>query len=281
MNVTIQTLLDRIGELPPMQEAAQKALIMIRHPDTNMRHLADVLSTDQILASLVLRWANSAYYGLSAPIKTVQQAVVVLGKNTIQSLLFAATLANLLNRPAPGYALDRGALWKHSIGVAAGARLIANRYNPSIAEEAYHAGLLCDIGKLALEFYLRDVQFDREKIKEMSFIEIETSLLGLDHALVGKELARRWNLPVTLQNAIGYHHRPSLAGESFLLASSVHLADAATMFLGIGLGSDGLQYPLDDSVMATLKWTEKDFDMLFEKIPAAVSAAVDLIGIMK
>ncbi|NMC54047.1 MAG: HDOD domain-containing protein [Chloroflexi bacterium] len=281
MNLTINTLLDRIGELPPMQEAAQKALIMIRHPDTNMRALAEVLSTDQILASLVLRWANSAYYGLSAPVKTVQQAVVVLGKNTIQSLLFAATLANLLNRPAPGYALDRGALWKHSIGVAAGARLIAGRYNPALMEEAYHAGLLCDVGKLALEFYLRDVQFDREKIKNMSFIEIETGLLGLDHAVIGKELAHRWNLPVSLQNAIAFHHRPSQAGDAFILASAVHLADAATMLLGIGIGSDGLQYPLDEAALIRLNWSEDGFTELFDKIPAAVSAAVDLIGMTK
>lgn len=60
-----------------------------------------------------------------------------------------------MDRPVPGYRLDRGELWKHAVGVAGGARLATQHLGPQVAEEAYHAGLLCDIGKLAFEVLLR------------------------------------------------------------------------------------------------------------------------------
>ncbi len=120
----IDLLLNRLGELPPMPAVAQKALSLIRDPDSSMSELATTLSMDQAMTSLVLRWVNSAYYGLKYPVSTVQQAVTYLGQRTLHSLILAASVATLLERPAPGYALDRGELWRHSIGVAAGARLI-------------------------------------------------------------------------------------------------------------------------------------------------------------
>ncbi len=140
-----------------MPQVAQRALGLIRNPKSNMTDLAGVLAMDQAMTSLVLRWANSAYYGLKYPVSTVQQAVTYLGQRNLHSLILAASVAALLDRPAPGYGLDRGELWKHSLGIACGARLIAAKFGNQVAEAAYHAGLLCDIGKLAFEILLRDV----------------------------------------------------------------------------------------------------------------------------
>jgi putative nucleotidyltransferase with HDIG domain len=268
LNLTVNDLLSRISELPPMPQVAQKALELIRNPNSSMTDLASVLAMDQALAGLVLRWANSAYYGLKYPVSTVQQAVTYLGQRTLNSLILAASVAALLDRPAPGYDLDRGQLWRHSLGVASGARLIAASYGSQVAEEAYHAGLLCDIGKLAFEILLRNVDTSGPDWQEKSFADLEKEHFGINHAVLGAEIARRWNLPKNLIDAITYHHAPSQANDGLVLASAVHIADAAMMMLGVGVGKDGLQYSLDPAAVQRMGWNDSKFnDLLVRVVP--------------
>lgn len=270
---TVESLLRRAGDLPAMPHVTQRALALIRNRDSNMTELADVLALDQAMASLVLRWANSAYYSLRSPVATVRQAVVYLGHSAIQSLLLAASIASYLERPVPGYALERGELWKHSVGVAAGARLITLKFGTQVAEEAYSAGLLADIGKLALDIALREADLSGLDSGTQSFTDLETGFFGIDHATLGAEMARRWHLPEHLVEAIAYHHRPSLANAGGLLAAAVHVADGAMMMLGVGLGRDGLQYALDPLAYERMGWTEAQLPELVDRVLPLISEA--------
>ena len=281
MRMSIDELIQRVGQLPPLPQAAQKALKLIQNPDTNMVDIGNVIAMDQVMASLVLRWANSAYYGLTNRVSTVQQAVVYLGQNTVQSLLLTASVMTYLDRPVPGYGLERGELWKHSVGVAGGARLVAAKFGRKVAEEAYHAGLLCDIGKLAFEVLLRTMDSNDPNWQGKSFSELEQTYFGIDHAVLGGEMARRWKLPESLVSAIIYHHRPSLAGENAVIASAVHIADSAMMMLGIGIGKDGLQYDLDPEAISILGWNENNLEDLFDRVSALVKEAEQFIGLVR
>lgn len=279
MSVSIDELVNQVGNLPPLPQAAQKALALIRDPKSNMSSVSEVIGKDQILTSLILRMANSVYYGLTFPVTTVQQASVILGQSTIQSIILAASVAPYLERPIPGYGLDRGELWRHSIGIAAGARIVAEAYGRETAETAYHAGLLCDIGKLAFEFLLRKEQHVFSKWKNMSFEDLENRLFGINHADLGAEIARRWRLADPIIAAIQYHHNPQLAGEHSLIASSVHVADAAMMMMGVGIGIDGLQYNLDDFALNQLEFDQQKMDALLNRISEYVNEAEIFIGI--
>jgi HD-like signal output (HDOD) protein len=277
----IDELIQQVGELPPMPQAAQKAMALIRDPNSSLAKIANVLALDPVMTSLVLRWANSAYYSLANPVATVNQAVVYLGQNTIQSLILAASVSSLLNRPVPGYDLGRGDLWKHSVGVASAARLAVSWKRRDLAEEAYHAGLLCDIGKLAFEILLRQMNLEVIEREGLPFTELETKYFGVDHAALGAELARRWNLPVGLQTAIACHHHPAEAGEHLLLASAVHIGDIVLMMMGIGIGKDGLQYRIDPSALEALQADESKVLELYEPVLRAVQEAEVMIGIIK
>jgi putative nucleotidyltransferase with HDIG domain len=278
MVITVEQLIKRAGDLPPIPQTAQKALLLIRNPDTNVSEIASIMAVDQVLTSLVLRWANSAYYGIGNQISTVQQAVMVLGLNTVQSLILASTVASYLDRPLPGYDLERGEMWKHAVGVATGARTLASRFGRQISEEAYHAGLICDIGKLAFEFLLRDVHVDRPEWEDLTFLELEHARFGIDHATLGAEMARRWNLPENLVAAIAFHHNPSQAGEHGRIAAAVHVADAAMMVLGYGIGKDGLQYKLDPVAMKILGLNENGLPELIERMTAQIQEIESFIG---
>ena len=238
-----------------------------------MKQLAEVVSLDPSLAGLVLRWANSAYYGLTFPASTVQQAVTRLGQELVYRLVLTASLSTVLERPAPGYGLDTGDLWRHSVGVAAGARLIAAPFGKETAENAYTAGLLCDIGKLGFELLLRQVNTNLPDWQDQSFDSLEESHFGVDHGTLGAEIVKRWNLPEPLIDAIAHHHQPSKATTGADLAAAVHLADAAMMMLGVGIGRDGLQYTLDPWACDRTGWNDQKLDRLVEQVKPFIEEA--------
>ena len=279
--LSVDELIRRAGDLPPMPQVAQKALALIRDPDSNMSEIASVLAMDQVMTGLVLRWANSAYYGLITPVATVHQAVTYLGQNTVQSLILTAAVATYLDRPVPGYALDRGELWKHSVGVAAGARVIAAKFGRAEAEEAYHAGLLCDIGKLAFEGILRNTDTSGPEWQGKSFADLESYYFGIDHARLGSIMGKKWKLPNSLLTAIAFHHSPSKTKEYQTLTSAVHVADAAMMMMGIGIGKDGLQYEIDPEAVEILGFRPGDFEALIIKVTPLVKEAEQFIGLMR
>ncbi|MBN2555100.1 MAG: HDOD domain-containing protein [Anaerolineales bacterium] len=270
--VEIHDLVRRVGDLPPVPMAAEAALAVIRNPSSGMVELAEVLSLDQALASLVVRWANSAYFGLIRPINTVREAVVYLGYQTVQSLILGGSLSSLLERAVPGYGLEKGELWKHSIAVAAGSRLIVRKLSPQKAEEAYLAGLLCDIGKLAMEVLLRDVD-TLSRPAPQTFVDMERDLFGFDHAQLGAEIARKWNLPSGLINTIEYHHRPSELEEVSVLVDAVHASDCAAVMMGIGIGNEGLEYELDPEALQRVGLEDHTYFELMGRIGPLVREA--------
>jgi putative nucleotidyltransferase with HDIG domain len=279
MNYSIDQLIKEAGKLPPMPQAAYKALVLIRAPETNASQLASVIGTDQVLSTQVLRWANSAYYGMESRIATVQQAIVVLGMNIVQELIMNYSLSDHLNSPLPGYALQRGDLWQHALGTAIGAKLISKQFHLKIDEEAYFAGLLCDVGKLVFEKLLRESDIDRSEWWHYSFVEMERAKFGIDHAMLGAEIARRWQLPENLVTAIAHHHEPQMAENHQLLVATVHVADVSMMILGVGIGIDGLRYPLEEGALKRLGMTWEDLFRLIEQIAEQLTKAKELISL--
>jgi putative nucleotidyltransferase with HDIG domain len=277
MKISVDQLIQEASKLPPIPKAAQKALALIRSPKANAADLAGVLATDQVLSAQVLRWANSAYYGMENRIVTVQQAIVVLGMNTIHELIMTYSVSEQLNRAAPGYELQRGELWHHALGTAIGAKLISKQLRLKFDEESYFAGLLCDIGKLVFEKLLRDADLHQTEWDQHSFLEMERGIFGLDHAMLGAEMARRWQLPENLVETIAHHHDPHNAGSHQLLASTIHVADVSMMILGIGIGVDGLRYPLEQKAMQRLGLNGDDLIRLVEQITTQLDQAKELI----
>lgn len=102
----------------------------------------------------------------------------------------------------------------------------------------------------------------------MPFHEVEAELLGFDHAELGAHIAASWSFPPELEEAIRFHHSPSGATIKPALSHCVHLADAACMMLGIGLGIDGLMYGMDPDSLTTLGITaERLMEIMGEIAP--------------
>ena len=242
--------------------------------------VAQALARDQVLTGQVLKMANSAFYGAPRRISTVTDAIVMLGMRTIRNMTVAVSCQDVLDNEVISYAIRRGDLWKHSMCVAYAAQLIAKRAKYRITEEAFVAGLLHDIGKVLISSYMgsefEEVTSHAQSMNQ-SFAGAEKDILGFDHAEVGARLAEHWNLPAHLVQAIRFHHAPSRQDPANTLTSIVHLADVLCITLGIGLGTDGLQYDLENATLETLDLDDDSLDTLLMQISEFASASHDLL----
>jgi len=248
----IREVLDRIEKLPELFYVAVRVAKMLDDLDVDINQLSNIISLDQALTTQLLKLCNSAHYGFSRKIVTINDAVSKLGFKTIKSLVFVAISHGILNNAVKGYYLDKGELWKNSITCAVYSRYIAKISQYSDPETAFTAGLLRDIGKLMIHEYVGINYNAIVKIvnsEMISFSEAEEKVIGFDHCMIGSAVANKWNFPSVLVDAIKYHHnirQAVLDGcKDIKLVSIVHIADAATMMLGAGIGNDGMMYNIE------------------------------------
>ncbi len=251
----MQRILAKVDEIPPLPHVVIKALKALNDPKSSSSDVAKIISQDEGLTAKILKLANSAYYGFPRSIGTLSEAITILGYKTIKSIIYAAAAHGHLSGELKGYALDRGELWKHSLGVAVVSREVAKMVKYKDAEQAFVAGLLHDIGKIVLNQFVRfgfTLIMKKVEVEKVPFHEAEKDILGFDHTDIGGKIAEKWNLPKELVDSISHHHSPEKAEVDLRLTSIVHVSDAICLMLGWGLGADGLFYPLSETALENL-----------------------------
>lgn len=253
--LTLEDIVQKTSDLPSMPTAVLAVMREADSPTGSSQSVGRHLAQDQALSARVLRLANSAYYGLQRQVMDVPEAVVVLGMRCVRNLCVVASTYPWMSRPLSGYALGPQEMWTHSFAVAVGAQLAAERSQKVSSDAAFTAGLLHDIGKVAMSIWLENKLQAMHTLASragMSFDSIERKVLCYDHAEVGAHLGEKWNLPKPLLTAIHYHHQPNNAPESSPLADCVHVGDFLAMSMGYGLGGDGLSYDFQGETMERL-----------------------------
>lgn len=250
--ITSDTLATRVQQLPSLPVVVCDIMSLIDAGDVDLGVLEKKVAQDQSLAARILRIANSPFYGFSGQIKTIKEAVVVLGLHPIRNLVVAAGIMKQF--PAgSGRHLDSVAFWQHCIGTSVAARVLARHFGVD-KELAFTAGLLHDIGKLAFDShfpddYARVLEYRAER--DCHLATAEKAVLGMDHAEAGARLARHWKLPPPIGAVIEHHHRPEGAG-GLPIVDLVHVADAVCRGLDIGNGEYDLVPQVHDEAAARL-----------------------------
>jgi HD-like signal output (HDOD) protein len=268
-----ERILKTMHDLPPMPQVAQKAREVISNPASSFQDLAKVIETDQAIVTRILKIANSPFYGFSGKVSSVQHASVVLGAQTLMEVLTLACSSEILGQTLPGYDLDAGELWKHSLAVASASRIIAGRVNRSLEQDAFSAGLIHDVGKIILDpFILERKAAFKAFVDEgrETFLNAEKHILGFDHAELASEACRLWHIPAPITLAIRHHHDPA-PSDGDQLSFIVHMADAIAIMSGIGAGIDGLLYAIHPEAPKVLKLQGDDVS----EIMGAIADFVD------
>jgi len=261
-------ILKSIRDLPPMPQVISKAQEVMANPTSGIKELTQVIETDQAIASRMVKLANSAYYGLSGKVATVQKATTMLGQQTLREVLMTAGYAKLLDKTLNGYGYASGDLWRHAMAVGVGSRIIADMKQVEDTDEAYLAGLIHDSGKLVLDPYIvkRRSAFDRFLEDESrTFLDAEKHLFGFDHADIASDICLKWKVPGTVTSAVRYHHCPTKSGDT-ALAYVIHLADQIARSGGLGYGDDDYIYQVEEGVINFLELSQSDIQKISAKV---------------
>lgn len=234
MKLQLANLLKSTPELAAMPATSARLLALLEDPDAPVHDLVAVIEKDPGLTANVLKFCNSAYYGLRREVGSVREALIRLGNRNVVTLAFAASMGRLLQVPVTAYRLPRGRLWRHTLAVGLlAARLVPASADAKVRTRVFTAGVVHDLGKLLLDRPLRECVQQLPAGQESSVLcRAERDLLGFDHAEAGAALAESWNFPHDLVTVIARHHTVAAPD---LLTAIVAAADR----LASQAGNDG------------------------------------------
>ena len=272
----------RIREIPTLPSVASKVLQILDNPRSSAPDVEQIIMLDQALAARILKLVNSAYYGFPRKISTISQAVVILGFVTVKNLVLSISVADFFIMSGKSRLFNRSQLWRHSVGTAVASKIIARKARFPQLEEAFMAGLLHDVGKVILDHYFSE-EFAQVlaliQEKDICMYEAEREVLGVSHAVVGRWIADRWNLPQMLAEVINYHHQPLENKDYWATTALVHTADILAREAGIGSGGDDTEMTIHPHVWEWLKFSQDDYQIILEELKEEVKHAEDFMSL--
>lgn len=273
----------RVPHLATLPEIAVKAARLAATPDTSVAQMAGLISRSPDLCTRVLKVVNSAFYGLSGQVGSIDRAVSLMGLDSVKNVVIAASLTRVFQGRRLSPTFSPRDLWTHSLGVAAAARMVTTAVESPLGEEAFLAGLIHDVGVMV------ELQLDRAKMASLlarleadgslSVLDAEDQAFGANHQDFGAGLSRHWKLPPSLSGATAWHHRPLEAPPAEAsLAAVVHIADRLVIACQPGFRLDVLDTTVSDAVLDHVGLPRSAIGSILERLPAAIDEAQSFLG---
>lgn len=229
MKSAVSELVHGIDGLVTLPDVFVRINQLVESSNSSIADIANAVNLDPSFTVRLLRVANSSFYGFPSYIDTVSKAVSIIGTRQICNLALSTVIANSF-AGLPNSLVSMENFWRHSLCCGLAARKLAKLTGKCDAEAVFTAGLLHDIGELVI-FNRMPAQAKEvlmlvlDSADEFPIYQAERQIMGFDHAQVGAELARQWNLPVILEECIAYHHDIGAAQRHPREVALVHIAN--------------------------------------------------------
>ena len=278
----VREALSEISHIATLPEITMQIINLVEDATSTAQDLQEVISNDPALSSRILKVVNSSFYGLPGQVGSINRAIVLLGLNAVKNIAIAASLAKLFRGGQIASHFDAHDLWNHSIAVATATKMIGKEAQLGLADEAFLAGLIHDIGIMveiqAMRGKFVEVILKKKENPTMSLRAIETEILGADHQEFGAGLCKAWKFPNSFIYVTGHHHNPmQLEPDQRKLACAVHLADVLVAKLGIGYTDTVESTEFNEEVLADLNLTCDQVEKIGEALPNAMEEAENLL----
>lgn len=259
---TDQDIMRRIDACPKLAslQSINRALAgLVRSEQSITGQIAEIIRRDPSLTARLLRMVNSVYFGLSAKVNNIEEAVFYLGLRQIRELSMATPVIEDLEKiNRSELRLPWRELWRHSIGSAIMTREILATTSHHVDDDTdYIVGLLHNVGKviLASAFPAEFGQIVAEAHPDTgSVCRRERELIGWDHARVGGYYLTRHQIAPEIADAVLYHNDPSASPDNAYLAAAVQVADQLVRRAGIPGGFENVPPLGDDAWTALPGW---------------------------
>jgi HD-like signal output (HDOD) protein len=240
----------KVNSFATLPEVTGKIIATVEDPKSTAGTLHRIVSHDPALVTRIMKVVNSAFYGLPGQIGSIERAIVLLGLNAIKNIAVAASLGQLFRGAKLCEGFTPKDLWTHCIAVGVTARELAKQMKLPVADEAFLAGMIHDVG-LLISLQTAPEQLRRvceaAKTSDRAFVDLERELMGMDHQQLGACLAEQWRFPKNCQLVAGYHHKPSALGEgNRMLVTLVYVADTICCQSTHGFNLTAMHQRLDE-----------------------------------
>ncbi len=233
----IENRLRQCPRLPSLNSINSALRELLTADQRYTSQIAEVIRRDPSLTARLLRLVNSVYYGLSAPINSIEEAVFYLGIRQIRQLAMVTPVIEDFQKLAGSSPFKWREFWQHCIGVAIVTREVLGAVQAPPDEVDYVAGLTHDVGKIvmasAFPEHFNEIHRRMAESGE-SLLAIEADVLGIDHAMLGSLYLRNHHLPDVLVETALHHHAPNKAGHHAHIVAAVQIADLMVRNAQIG-----------------------------------------------
>ena len=270
----------RTVEIATLPEVTMRIIQVVQDSRSTAHDLHRIVSNDPALSSRVLRVVNSAFYGLPGQIGSIDRAIMLLGLNAVKNIAIAASLSKMFKTAVVCDDFTGKDLWTHSVAVGAANKLLTAAIGLALPDEAFLAGLIHDIGLVAI------MQCQSDKLPEIvaqakagiPFWKAEEAVVGADHQSIGMALAARWKFPRSFQYVTGYHHKPTeLAKENRLLAVVSHISDVICSQQHLGLEMTVGETEISDELLTEAGLTREQVDEIADNLEEELDTVRTLI----
>lgn len=281
-------LLEKLDELPTLPSVVYELSQLINDPMSSTNEIERVMEQDQSLTTKVLKLINSAYYSIPGGVTRLSRAIGYLGFDTVNQLVLSTSILKALEVKGPTR-FDLNQFWQHAIGVGIAAEAIAKFTRHKNPPDLFTAGLVHDIGKVAIYIIDPDLLVDTCKYaaeKGLTIAEAEDALGVPKHEIIGQTLAKKWNLPLSIQVAIQFHHqkdsqrRLGIGPELTRNVDIVLLANLLVHALKFGNSGHEKVQGAPKAVLERLTITQNQLPKVIEDIKQGLAAAEGFLKII-
>jgi putative nucleotidyltransferase with HDIG domain len=236
-----------LDELPPFPWVAKRLMATVSKEDVDIHEVGKLIAAEPVFATRVLQLANSPLFALQRQVRTISHAIILLGLDRVKAITFTRALEDFVTPALSVKALR--ACWQNCLAVALLSEKLARAARMD-ADYAYVAGLLRDIGRLALlvkypEPYSNLLAVSGEQ--KFDLLMIERELFDIDHCEAGAWLMQQLPFPPELADIIINHHK-ELDHDSFRMLHLVQCADRLGDALGFGVIPDAQGPSVEDAL---------------------------------
>jgi HD-like signal output (HDOD) protein len=245
-------------KLPTMSKVAQALINTLHDADAGVQEVSDIIEQDPALSAKLLRLANSAQFGLPRGVGSIDDAIQLVGMVRVRSLSLGACLCNTFP-VLPG--LDIQSFWHSSMACAGYAHWLASPLNMDV-QQAWLTGMMLRLGELLIGQTTPQMLVDIEKLPHLpgSRWEREKRLIGFSEGQVTAELARRWNFPMQMVQALERSYDPLVEQAFSRLGAVINLAGLLADTPGAdALTVDNLPHDVINTLALDIRWMKATF----------------------
>ncbi|MCE5252188.1 response regulator [bacterium] len=252
-----------IKSLPPLPDIFLRVEKLARDPNATVNDYSGVIELDPGITARLLRMSNSAHFSFTRKIKSVGDAVALMGTREILSLVRLACITGTL-RTSPEVETAVKKVWEQSAYCAITAQMIYEKTEisklPGLDDDLFIAGIIHDIGKIVLWKFFPDIYMSfmlNPETGEFPQITEEEQFLGISHSGIGATLAEHWHLPDFFKDVIAFHHSPMSRHDSELVMI-IHIADFLSI-LNKSETPESIENRIDTKMLDKIGYTAEKF----------------------